>query len=149
MARIVIHRITARRESEQQAFQFTRKILREIQFRARTNLFTGPYTTGRLAASIDVDGPYMGAGRVHGSVGSDKPYAAAVEGGAGLYGPRRSKYLIRPRRKARLQFYWRRMGRFVKLPYVHHPGQKGKGYLREAAEVVGRRYNMIVIFYDV
>lgn len=149
MARIVLHRIRVKRESDQAAFQFTRKVLREIQFQARLKLFTGPYTMGTLARSIEVDGPYLGGGRVHGSVGSDLPYAASVEKGSGLYGPRRDKYLIRPRNAKLLRFYWRRVGRYVELPYVYHPGQRGKGYLRQAAEDVGRRHNMIVLFYDV
>jgi hypothetical protein len=149
MTRVVIHRVQARRETTQMAFQFTRRVLHEIRFRARANLLSGPYTTGRLARSLEIKGPYVHPGRVTGSVGTDLHYAEAVEKGAGLWGPRRSKYLIYPRRARNLRFYWRRVGRVVTLPYVRHPGQRGKGYLEKAAEEIGRRHNMIVIIYDV
>lgn len=141
MARIVLHRIQVKRESDQVALRFTRKILREIQFQARLKLFSGPYTTGALARSIQVQGPFIEARRTSGSVGSDLDYAASVEKGA-------RPHEILPR-GVRLKFYWRRVGRVVSLPFVDHPGQRGKGYLRRAAEEVGRRHNMIVLIYDV
>ena len=128
--------------------KFVRERLREIQFQARLHLVTGPYTTGRLARSIRTDGPYIEFGRVSGSVGSDLPYAAAVEDGAGLWGPRHAKYPIYPRRARRLRFYWRKVGRVVSLPRVLHPGQRGKDYLRKAAESVARRNRMLIIFRE-
>lgn len=76
-------------------------------------------------------------------------YAAAVEGGAGLWGPRASKYVILPRNKRYLRFYWRKVGRIVTLPSVRHPGQRGKNYLQRAAESAARRHNMLIIIRDV
>ena len=131
------------------AARFIRKVLRELEFQARLHVATGPYTMGNLARSIRSHGPFIEAnGRVTGSVGSDLPYASAVEGGSGLWGPRHSKYTIRPVRKKMLRFFWRKVGHVVVLEKVRHPGQRGKGYLRLAAESVGRRHNMLVIIRE-
>ena len=149
MARVVLQRTNARRESGQAALRFTRKVLREMQFQARLNLFGGPYTQGNLARSIKIDGPFLDGHGARGSVGSDLPYADAVERGAGLWGPSMSKFLIVPYRTRLLHFYWRRLGRQVKLPYVNHPGQRPKKYLERAAKEIGRRHNMIILTYEV
>lgn len=135
-------------ESQEAAERFIRQVLREIVFQARLHLVFGPYTTGRLAASIRAKGPFMDFGRVKGTVGSELNYAAAVEGGSGLYGPLRSKYPIYPVRARLLRFYWRKVGRVVALPDVSHPGQRGKGYLKQATQSVARRHNMIVIIRE-
>lgn len=149
MARVHIYHSRARRESNEAAEDFVRQVLREIAFQARLHLVFGPYTTGALAASLRTKGPFMEFGRVGGSVGSDLNYASAVEGGAGLYGPKGSKYVIRPRRAKALRFYWRKVGRVVSLPVVHHPGQRGKNFLLKAAQSVARRHNMLVIIREV
>lgn len=149
MARVRIYYTRAGRESNDAAVEFVREVLRQIQFQARLHVAFGPYTMGTLAGSIQRQGPFMEFGMVSGNVGSDLDYAAAVEGGSGLYGPRRSKYVIRPRSKTYLKFYWRKVGHIVRLRQVNHPGQRGKGYLRKAAESVGRRHNMIVIIRDI
>lgn len=150
MARVIIYHQRARRESNKAAERFVRERLREIQFQARLHVVFGPYTTGNLARSIRTRGPFMDLGMVSGSVGSDLSYAAAVESGAGLWGPRHSKYLIRPVAwSGHLRFYWRKVGKVVTLPYVNHPGQRGKGYLHQAAQSVARRHRMLIIFRDV
>ena len=149
MAKVTIYHSKARRESNKEAEDFIRQVLREIQFQARLHIVFGPYTTGRLASSLRTRGPFMEFGRVTGSVGSDLPYAAAVEGGSGLHGPRRSKYVIRPNRAKMLKFYWRKVGRVVVLPKVNHPGQRGKDYLLKAAQSVSRRHNMLLIIHEV
>lgn len=149
MPRVHIYHERARRQSQAEAEQFVRDRLREIQFQARLHVVLGPYTTGKLALSIKARGPFMQFGRVGGSVGSDLNYAASVEGGAGLYGPRRSKYRIYPRHpNGRLKFYWRRIGKNVRLPSVNHPGQKPKHYLLKAAESVARRNNMLLVIHE-
>ena len=145
MARIRIYHSRARRQSNEEAADFVRQVLREIAFQAKLHVAFGPYTTGNLARSIRAEAPHIEFGRVSGSVGSNLNYAAAVEDGAGLYGPRGSKYVILPRRRRFLRFYWRKVGRVVTLPSVRHPGQRGKNYLLKAAQSVGRRHNMIVI----
>lgn len=149
MARVVIHHFRAARESEVDAARFIRKVLRELEFQARLHVATGPYTMGNLAHSIRSHGPFIEAnGRVTGSVGSDLAYAASVEAGSGLWGPKHAKYPIYPVRKKMLRFYWRKVGKVVVLPKVSHPGQRGKGYLKRAAESVGRRHNMLVIIRE-
>lgn len=142
MARIEIHHIRARNESIQDTMRFMRKVLREIRFIARLSVSHGPYTTGALALSIQEKGPFLDGFRIHGSVGSDKPYAAVVEKGS-------PRHLIFPRPPKRfMKFYWRKVGRVVYLDKVRHPGMRGKGYLAEAARTAGRRYNLRVIIYD-
>jgi hypothetical protein len=97
-----------------------------------------------LAQSLYVKGPFLSPGTlVRGEVGSDLPYSAAVESGA-------RRHLIFPRPpKTFLKFYWRKVGRVVYFDRVRHPGMRGKGYLANAARVVGRRHNLRVIIYDV
>lgn len=76
-------------------------------------------------------------------VGSYLSYAASVEEGA-------SPHIIVPRastraRGGKLVFWWTRRGVLFRGPIVHHPGQKGKSYLRRALLLVGRRYGFRVI----
>lgn len=142
MARVVIHRTLARRESRAAATKFLRQVLNEMRIQARINLFHGPYTTGTLARSLYIHGPRELPGRVSGEVGSFLEYALAVETGA-------RRHIIRPRGNYRLRFYWRKVGREVQLWSVNHPGQRGKRYLLRAAETIARRHNMVVVVYDV
>jgi hypothetical protein len=148
VARVRIYYSQAKRESQEDAERFVREVLRQIRFQARIHIVFGPYTTGALAASLRVRGPFLEFGRVAGSVGSDLAYSAAVEGGSGLYGPKRSKYPIYPVRAKKLRFYWRKVGRVVSLPRVSHPGQRGKNYLLKAAQSVSRRHNMILVIHE-
>lgn len=146
--KVRIYHQRARRQSNEDAAKFVRQVLREVAFQARLHVSFGPYTTGNLARSIKADEPRIEFGRVSGSVGSHLNYAAAVEGGAGLWGPRGSKYPIRPRRVKMLRFYWRKVGRVVRLPSVRHPGQRGKNYLLQAARSVARRHQMLLITHE-
>lgn len=149
MARVIINVPLSRRVSQQATVRHVRQILREIRIRARITASHGPYTTGRLAQSINIDGPYIEINRVRGSVGSSLRYAELVNSGAGLHGPLGSKYLIRPRPPKRyLRFYWRRMGRTVALTQVRHPGQQGKRYLTDALREVARRHNLRVVIRE-
>ena len=142
MARVVIHKALAKRESHTAATKFLRQVLNEMRIQARINLFHGPYTTGRLARSLYIHGPRSLPGRVSGEVGTFLEYAMAVEEGA-------VRHIIRPRGNYRLRFYWRKVGHEVQFWSVNHPGQRGKGYLLNAARTVARRHNMIVVSYDV
>ena len=142
MARVVIYRAVAKRESTADATRFLRQVLNEMRIQARINLFHGPYTTCDLARSLYIHGPRQLPGRVSGEVGSFSEYALAVEEGA-------QRHYITPRGNYPLRFYWRKVGREVALWRVNHPGQRGKRYLYRAAETVARRHNMIVVVYDV
>lgn len=74
-----------------------------------------------------------------GIVGSYLSYAASVEEGA-------VPHIIRPRDPGgQLVFWWSKRNLLFVGPVVHHPGQKGKSYLRRALILVGRRYGFRVI----
>jgi hypothetical protein len=157
VVRVTISYFRAHRESTEDTIIFIRKVLREIRLQARIAVSHGPYTTGRLAASIKDKGPFVDAERIHGSVGTDLSYSRVVERGSGLYGPTHSKYTIRPRPSQGLgdprgrrfmKFYWRRVGRVVYLEKVRHPGQRGKHFLLNAARIAARRYNMLFISHE-
>lgn len=149
MARVIINVPLTQRFTQQATFRHVRMILREIRVRARITAAHGPYTRGRLAESINIDGPYIELTRVRGSVGSNLHYAELVNSGAGLHGPKGAKYLIRPNPPKRfLRFYWRRLGRTVALERVRHPGQRGKRYLTDALREVARRHNLRVIIRE-
>jgi hypothetical protein len=141
VARIVIHYVLAHRETNESAMRFIRKAVREMRFIARLAVSYGPYTTGRLAQSIQAKGPFLEGLVVRAQVGSDLFYAKMVNSGA-------RPHLIFPiPPRTYMKFYWRKVGRVVYLDKVRHPGQRGKGYLEEAARTIGRRYNLRVIIY--
>lgn len=122
------------------------QVVKEVKEGAKAILAFGPYTEGRLMTGLETQiryGPYTVTGRV-GISGKRFPYAASVERGA-------RRHLIRPRsssHRARLVFFWRKVGHVVFLSYVHHPGQTGKAYLRIPILVVAPKYHMRVFTYD-
>ena len=141
MARIVIHYVPSHREANESAMRFIRKVVREMRFIARLAVSHGPYTTGRLAQSIQSKGPFLDGLIIRAQVGSDLFYARIVNDGA-------RPHLIFPiPPHTYMKFYWRKVGRVVYLDKVRHPGQRGKGYLEEAARTIGRRYGLRVIIY--
>lgn len=76
-------------------------------------------------------------------VGSYLSYAASVEEGA-------TPHIITPRAGTQalggqLVFWWTKRNVLFKGPVVHHPGQKGKFYLRRALLQVAPRYGFRVI----
>lgn len=128
--------------SRQVGEKFLRRALLEMKIEAVTILSRGEYTIppSRLATSLDVT-VHLGAQGIEGSLGSKLKYAASVEAGA-------SPHYILPRPpRTRLKFFWRKVGRVVAPPFVYHPGQRGKRYLRGPLERIGHRYNMIVFTY--
>lgn len=63
------------------------------------------------------------------------PYAAAIELGSGLHGPKGSTYPITPRPpKKKLVFYWEKVGRVVAFPSVNHPGFEARPYIAPTVE---------------
>lgn len=141
MARIVIHYALSRHEATENAMRFIRKAVREMRFIARLAVSHGPYTTGRLAQSLHSKGPFLEGFIIRAQVGSDLHYARLVNSGA-------RPHLIFPiPPHTYMKFYWRKVGRVVYLDKVRHPGQRGKGYLEEAARTIGRRYNLRVVIY--
>lgn len=132
------------------------KVLRlavtEMRLVAMRNVSYGRYSKGHLRTSIYgtvTKTPFGWKGQV----GSRLRYAASVEEGA-------APHIIRPRaislggglyaggvRGGYLHFYWHKHGTWVFAKKVHHPGQKGKHYIRNALISVGRRRNFRVILH--
>jgi hypothetical protein len=138
MARFVIHRAEAFRVTRGIAREFVAKVMREVEAGAKVEAAHGEYVTGRLAASVRSDGPYVTPDRVWGRVGSRLAYARAAERGA-------RPHLILPRRVGgKLKFFWRKVGRTVYLDAVSHPGMQGKRWLEKPLRAAARRHNMRV-----
>jgi hypothetical protein len=134
MAKIEIFIARARLVRDEDGLKFVRKVLLEMRTEARA-LATGPYATGALERSIRISGPRVVGDNIEGSVGTRKKYAMAVEEGA-------RPHRIVPRRARALAFFWRKVGLFVVLSQVRHPGQKGKHYLLTALEHGAARNRM-------
>jgi hypothetical protein len=77
---------------------------------------------------------------VRGTSGSDLVYAYSVHEGS----PARR---ITPKRTRELSFFWRRVGKFVKLPYVNHPGTAPQPYLVQALLTEAPKYGFKAVFY--
>lgn len=145
-----------------------KELLLEAEVQAKVQTMSGPYSTGRLAESIHIQGPHDTALGVKGSLGTHLSYAKGVHDGTGLYGPRHKAYVIFPRRavkvfrfgsrrRPQLHFFWRRAGKMVFLPHVpgslakvgrSHPGQKGQHFLTNALKDAARRKRFKVFIYD-
>jgi hypothetical protein len=134
-----------------------RQLLYEVEFQAKIRA-NGPYSSGNLSESIVTEGPINIPDGVTGRVGSRLPYASSVESGAKVHPifPKAMKgvYRFGSPRRPQLKFFWRRVGRTVMVPHIpisprtigrSHPGQKGKGYLRESLHDVARRHRMRVV----
>jgi hypothetical protein len=64
------------------------------------------------------------------------PHAHAQDGGSGLHGPKRAKYMIAARRSKALRFMWK--GRLTFRRYVMHPGVRPTRFLYRATTAAGR-----------
>jgi len=146
-------------QTTRQAQRYVNRILNEIQREAKAIALVGPYTTGRLARSIDKTGPVTEGFVVRGKVGTRLSYASAVEKGAQIHDifPKRAAHVYRfgRVRPPMLKFRWR--GRLVyanQVPMgpgtigVSHPGQKGKGFLIRPLRNAAIRHRMTIIVYE-
>jgi hypothetical protein len=122
MARVTIYHAVLKAQTLQIARRELETVLREVEFRAKAITQVGPYTTGRLSLSIKQEPIVVRGDTLTGDVGTKLPYAASVHNGA-------TPHLITPRGPYMLKFFWRKVGHVVRLPYVNHPGQKGKQFL--------------------
>jgi hypothetical protein len=135
-----LSRFDLRRLSNRYATRLVEKVTREVSVLARLES-RGPYSTGRTAASITYH-VYTVGSTVHGDVRANTPYADIAHNGA-------RPHMIYPRNpKGHLRFYWRKVGHTVTLPYVSHPGMRGKRFLAGPMERVGRRNRFIVLTYQ-
>lgn len=132
----------------------------DVESRAKDN---APVQTARLSRSIRLHGRRSGPVRVIIAGSSSVRYAAAKEEGSGLWGPKKRKYPIVPRKGKFLRFpsqqaltqragaratlYKTKSGRvsnktikrygnkaFVVTRKVMHPGSKGYHYMKKAIE---------------
>lgn len=138
--RLDLHFTEIAQTSTRMASVDVRRVLVAINVLARTNALKGAYATGRLASSVNVDVPRVFGETVAGSVGSALRYAATHDQGS-----KRHKIKAKPGRK--LSFYWRKVGRFVSLNQVNHPGTRPYHWLSSPAEDVGRRNNYLVVIH--
>lgn len=141
VTRLVLDHASIRRTTAKAGTEFLKKVLPDFRIAARIRAGEGLYFTGELAASIESTPIRVLADRVTASVGSRKKYAASVEFGA-------NPHMIFPRGNYNLRFFWEREGKWMSLPFVHHPGQKGKKYLRDSLRSVGEKHGMRVVIYN-
>ena len=108
--------------------RFTRDEAQAVADRARQ---LAPRDSGRLAQAIDVERARDTAGRFAPGwrVTCDVPYAIYVHEGT-----RPHPIVGRPL----LAFFWDRIGAFVVLPRVNHPGTSAQPFLRDALDVLRR-----------
>lgn len=144
------------------AAQFMETVLQEMRAGAVAILSAGPYVTGELAASIELQGPKVYGTQVRGAVGSRLPQALVVHDGAQVHDifPKNAAHVYRfgSKKRPQLRFFWRKVGRVVYFPHIpgaahkigySHPGMRGKKYLEIPLQVVGRRHGFKVTTRDI
>lgn len=162
MATVTIFRIALTKKSRAFAKDLVRRVLLETEFEAKLIAASGPYSSGRLADSIEVDGPTETLTGISGSVGSNLSYAKVAHNGAKIHQiwPKGAPHVYRfgSRRKPQLHFFWRKVGKAVYMPHVpgspgkvgiSHPGMKGLQYLNDPMRRAARRHGFRVIIRDV
>ena len=136
-SRVQLNQIQVRSTSIRLAREEVRGLTASINRRARSNAPGGPYSTGRLKASINWSIRTIGD-KVVGVSGSDLVYAYSVHEGQ----PART---ITAKRAPMLSFYWRRVGKQVKFFKVNHPGTAPQPYLVQALLTQAPLYGFRVV----
>ena len=140
MARVNINRTRARIYANNWAEErlldpLSRRILMAAKREA-------PVLTGALRASLHVEKHTVGTTITH-WVGSRVNHAYLIQSGA-------RPHMIFPRKRyGKLVFYWKKVGRVVHLPYVHHPGFKRVNYLQRPLVEYATAARFRVITYPV
>lgn len=161
LARVKIYIPVAIASANRSAEDFMETVLQEMRAAAVAIVSEGEYATGRMASSLELQGPLIRGETVRGAVGSRLDEALVVHDGAKIHEiyPKRSVGVWRPgsHRKPQLKFFWRRKGRFAYFPHIpggdntvgiSHPGMKGKKYLEIPLKIVGRRHGFKVTTRD-
>jgi hypothetical protein len=73
-------------------------------------------------------------------------YGVYVHEPTGVYGPKHERYDIFPVRAKALSFFWKRLGEWVYLKHVSHPGSKADQFLYKALD--DNKDNINKIFAD-
>jgi hypothetical protein len=137
------------------ASYFMEKVLQEMRAGAVAILSGGRYSTGEMAASIELQGPKLYGEQVRGAIGSRLPQALVVHDGAKVHDifPIGVPHVYKFNRRGRpqLRFLWRgRVAFFPQIPGaphtvgLSHPGMKGKKYLEIPLVTVGKRHGFKV-----
>lgn len=79
----------------------------------------------------------MGMGGGKGTLSNAMPYAAPIDVGA-------KPHTIVPRTAKVLRFFWEKLGRWVSLRKVSHPGNKPYHFLKSATQRAGGRFYLIM-----
>lgn len=158
MATVRINNLEVRRVTVFFGRRLANRVMNEVQEGARAIVSRGPYVTGRLASSIEKQGPFVSGSTVTGRVGTTLDYALAVHNGAEVHDifptAARQFYRFGDRSRPQLKFFWRRIGKVVYLPHIpgapsrigrSHPGQKGKFFLTRPLAEAAIRHNMRVV----
>jgi hypothetical protein len=156
-ARVKIYIPIAHKVSTEATMVFMERVLQEMRAGAVGIASEGPYVTGKLAASIELQGPKIYGEQVRGAIGSRLPEALVIHDGAGVHEifPKGATHVYRfgSRRRPQLRFFWLRAGRVAYFPHIpgarhkiglSHPGMSGKKYLEIPLEIVGRRHGFKV-----
>jgi len=138
-ARYRLNHAAVNRKSQQEAIRLLSKVASEVERAARFGAAEGPYWTGNLAASIKHKGPRVVGKEVVVEIGSSLKYAASVDEGATIH------EISAKKPGGRLVFFWHKKGKWMKVPYVIHPGQKGKGFLRKPMRRAAARHGLIYV----
>lgn len=139
MARLSFKPGAVRNFATTQARKEVRSCTAAVNRKARRNAPGGPYSTGRLKASINWSVQTFGW-NVRGISGSPLIYAYSVHEGQ----PART---ILPKRASYLSFYWRRVGRRVNMASVNHPGTAPQPYLVQALLTEAPKHGFKVVIY--
>lgn len=143
--RFVENPITIRTEPLRFAHRHVRATSNEI---ARASRRVAPFNESpfrrpgpHLNRSINADTQITGPTRVRGDIGSNLDHALVAHEGA-------RPHPIFPRRPGgTLRFYWARVGRWVNLPSVSHPGMEGVPYLTVPLLIIGTRRGFRVVIF--
>lgn len=151
MARVVVNRIAAHAWVQSTSERLVQTVTAQVLIESKISAASGPYATGRLAATIHAGFRSTRSGH-ESTVGSNLWYAQLVEKGA-------QRHIIRARPRGlgggvfrggyNLHFYWRRVGRYVTFKKVNHPGFRGKEYIEDALRNAARRHGLRVVIYGI
>lgn len=138
MARVNINHTLAKAYAKEEARdRWVEPLSRRIAMAARRD---APVRTGALRLSIYDEGEYLTNGYTR-RVGSRLNYSYLVQAGA-------PPHRIVPRNpNGRLRFYWKKVGRWVSLRSVNHPGFRKRNYLQGPLMEYGTAAGFRVILF--
>lgn len=105
--------------------------LAEMNTPVKTGKLRGAWKAGPVVRGNHLFGPSYSVAATN-----DTDYAAYVEEGTGLYGPKHAKYEIKPKDPAGTLAFKGADGKWVFAKRVMHPGSRGNHMLAIAAHVV-------------